>query len=267
MAKRAPAAKLVKKGARSRIQITDGTVLVGGDGHNWPGTKAPTGHRAFVKLARELRPAAIVYNGDALDGATISRHTRIGWENNPTVKQELDVVGERLGAYEDAAPSAVLSWNLGNHDMRFETFLASRIPEYEGVKGIHLKDHFPTWNPAWSTEIGGKGGAIAKHRWKGGRFGPIKNATESGRTILTGHDHKLFCIAVSDYDETRWGCHNGMLGAPYEPQFRAYTEDNPVDWQAGFIVLTFHKGKLLPPELVYVTNPNEVVFRGKVIKV
>jgi hypothetical protein len=260
-------AKLVKRGARSRIQITDGTVLVGGDSHNWPSRKAPVAHRGFVHLARELQPAAVVFNGDALDGAKISRHTRIGWENNPTVLEELEATTSRMSEVEDAAKADVLSWNLGNHDMRFETFLASRIPEYEGVKGIHLKDHFPQWNPAWSTEIGGKGGAIAKHRFKGGKFASIKNAQESGRTILTGHDHKLYCMALSDYDETRWGCHTGMLGQPYGPQFVNYTEDAPVDWQPGFLVLTFHRGKLLPPEPVYAVSSKEVAFRGQVMTV
>lgn len=266
MKKKKGGARLTCKGARARVQITDGIVLVGGDGHYWPG-KAPTAHRAFIALAKELVPASIIYNGDAFDGASISRHMPIGWENNPSVAEELKVVQHRLREIEDAAPLAVRVWPGGNHDFRFETFLATRIPEYRNVAGIHLKDHFPAWTPAWSVEIGGAGGAIAKHRWKGGQNAALNNAKESGRTILTGHDHRLFCAALSDYDETRWGCHTGMLGNPYGPQFSGYTEDNPVNWQAGFLVLTFHKGKLLPPEPVYVFGPNEVVFRGKVLKV
>lgn len=241
--------------------------MVGSDGHYWPAKKGPTAHRAFVQFARELQPDAIVYNGDALDGANISRHLPIGWEKNPDVAEELETVALRLGEIEGAAANAVLVWTLGNHDMRFETFLANKIPEYRGVKGIHLRDHFPNWSPAWSVEIGGSGGAIAKHRFKGGVHAARNNALLAGRTILTAHRHALQCTPVSDYDETRWGCDTGMLGEPYGPQFTGYTEDNPVDWRAGFIVLTFHKGKLLPPELVQVIGKNEVAFRGEVYKV
>jgi len=220
-----------------------------------------------VKLAKDFAPDAIIYNGDAFDGATISRHMPIGWEKNPSVQQELEVVEQRLGEIEDAAPKAVRVWTLGNHDMRFETFLATRIPEYKGVKGIHLRDHFPDWAPAWSVEIGGRGGALAKHRFKGGIHAARNNALLSGRTILTAHRHALQCTPVSDYDETRWGCDTGMLGQAYGPQFTGYTEDNPVDWREGFLVLTFHKGKLLPPEMVHVIGKNDVAFRGEVLRV
>ncbi len=259
-------AKLQGNGARKKLALKSGVVLVGSDGHYWKG-KAPAAHRAFVKLTKDLKPEAIVYNGDAFDGATVSRHLPIGWESNPTVAEELEVVARRLGEIEDAAHGVPLVWTLGNHDMRFETFLASKIPEYKGVKGIHLRDHFPTWAPAWSVEIGGAQGAIAKHRFRGGIHAARNNALQAGRTILTAHRHALQCTPVSDYDETRWGCDTGMLGEPYGPQFTGYTEDNPVDWRAGFLVLTFHKGKLLPPEQVQVLGKTEVAFRGQVIRV
>lgn len=264
---RGTTASIARKGARARVSIRDGTVIVGSDGHYWPQKKAPTGHRALVHFARELKPDAIVYNGDAFDGAKVSRHARIGWENNPEVAEELAVVAERLSEIEDAAPKAELVWTLGNHDMRYETFLANKVPEYRGVKGIHLKDHFPAWLPAWSVEVGGKGGAFIKHRFKGGANAAKANALASGRTTITAHRHALQCQPVSDMDETRWGCDSGMLGEPYGPMFTGYTEDNPVDWRAGFLVLTFHKGLLLPPELVHVLDKNRVAFRGEIIQV
>jgi hypothetical protein len=49
----------------------------------------------------------------------------------------------------------------------------------------------------------------------------------------------------------------------------SYTENNPVNWRAGFAVLTFINGKLMPPELAEVVNEDEglIYFRGKLIKV
>lgn len=41
----------------------------------------------------------------------------------------------------------------------------------------------------------------------------------------------------------------------------------PLDWRSGFGVLTFHRGRLLMPELVQVWDNDSVQFRGKIIKV
>ena len=92
---------------------------------------------------------AVVCNGDAFDGASISRWPRIGWDNKPTVKQELEAVDAAMTEIEIAAGKAQLVWPIGNHDSRFETFLAAHAPQYEGINGFHLKDHFPLWKPCY----------------------------------------------------------------------------------------------------------------------
>jgi hypothetical protein len=98
----------------------------------------------------------VIANGDVFDGASISRHGRIGFlEHRPTVIDELNACKEMLGRIEDACktvkPSPFLTWTLGNHDSRFETYLAAVAPEYEFVDGFHLKDHFPAWRPCWAV--------------------------------------------------------------------------------------------------------------------
>ena len=90
----------------------------------------------------------------------------------------------------------------------------------------------------------------------------------SGKTIVTGHLHSLKVTPFSDYaPRPRWGVDTGTLADPYGPQFRDYCEDNPVNWRSGFVVLTFHKGKLLWPELVHVFDDKHVEFRGELIRV
>src|SRR6185312_11948745 len=78
------------------LQIRDGVVLVGSDAHYWPGEPS-TAHRAFVKFCRDMKPAAVIKNGDALDGASISRHAPIGWETRPSLIQEVEACKDRLG--------------------------------------------------------------------------------------------------------------------------------------------------------------------------
>lgn len=248
------------------LKIQDGLVLVGSDAHYWPGPPT-TAHRAFVELAKQLKPTYIIMNGDVIDGSTISRHPPIGWEKFPTVQEEIEVAQERLSEIAHASPHSSLIWPLGNHDARYNTKLAQMVPEYKGVRGTYLRDHFPQWIPTWGVELGGKHGAIVKHRFTGGSGAAGNNALKSGRTIVTGHLHRLGLRAVTDYTGTRWGVEGGMLAEAHGPQFRGYTENNPVDWQSGFVVLEWRKGNLLTPDLVPVIDKNHVQYRGELIGV
>lgn len=251
--------------ARLHIDVPDGIVLVGGDGHYWPG-KASTAHRAFVKFAKEMKPKAIMYNGDAFDGAAISRHPSIGWENQPSVIEEIEVAQLRLGEIEQAAPrNCKLVWPAGNHDLRYETILATKVPEFRKVRGFHLKDSFPAWKTAWSCWINGK--VVVKHRINGGAHATYNNVRKAGMSVVTNHLHALKVTPVSDYrDRPLFGVDCGTLADPNGPQFVHYSEDNPKDHRSGFAVLTFRNGELLWPELVHVFDEKHVEFRGSLIR-
>lgn len=255
-----------RSSGRKHFNVENGVVLVGSDAHYWPGLVS-TAHRALLAFCRNLKPRAVVLNGDGFDGASISRYPRIGWDKRPTVAQELLAVEERMDELEDAAGTKVLYWLLGNHDARFETFLASRAPEFERVPGFQLKDRFPLWIPGWALWLNED--VVVKHRYKNGIHATHNNTLWSGKSMITGHLHSQRVTPLSDYNGTRWGVDCGCLAASYGPQFENYTEDNPVNWRSGFAVLTFWKGQLLQPELVRVLDEDQglVDFRGTVGKV
>lgn len=252
---------------RTKIDITNGIVLVGGDAHIWTG-KRTTGQRAFVGFCKLMKPKAVIINGDVIDAAAISRHPPMQWEDAPDVQDEIAAAQDFLHDVAMAARKATKVWNLGNHDARFETFLATHAPRFKGVKGIHLKDHFPLWEPAWSCEVGGVHGAIVKHRFKGGIHATHTNTLWGGRTIITGHLHSLKVTPFTDYNGTRYGVDSGTLAIPQGPQF-SYCEDNPLNWRSGFVVLTWREGVLMMPELVMVHDEEEgvVQFRGELLTV
>lgn len=256
----------MRSNGRRHLRIENGVVLVGSDAHYWPDLIS-TAHRAFVRFCKEMRPRAVVMNGDGFDGGSISRFPRIGWDSKPTVAQELQAVEERLTEIEEAARTKELYWPLGNHDSRFETHLAAHAPEYEGVQGFHLKDHFPLWRPCWSLWVNDD--VVIKHRNKNGIHAPHNNTLWAGKTMVTGHLHSMKVMPISDYNGTRYGVDCGTLAQPYGPQFVDYTEDNPVSWRSGFAVLTFWKRILLMPELVQVLDEDRglVQFRGQVLSV
>lgn len=248
-----------------RIETTlkNGVMLCGSDAHYWPGI-VTTAHKAFVKFCKDLKPQIVILNGDGLDGATISRFPRIGWDKRPSLIQELEAVQERLGELEQAAARAKRYWCLGNHDARFETRLANQAPEYAHINGMCLKDHFPAWEPCWSVWVNSD--VVVKHRWKGGIHATHNNTLNAGKTIITGHLHSAKVTPFTDYTGTRYGVDLGMLADPFGPQFE-YIEDNPRNWRGAFGVFTFENGFLHPPELCYVIGKGKVSFRGKTIHV
>jgi hypothetical protein len=248
---------------RLHHDIDDGIVVIGSDAHFWPGI-ITTAHRALVKFCKEYRPEVVVMNGDVLDGASISRHAPIGWEKRPSLIEEIEACKDRLGEITVAADKARRVWTLGNHDARFETRLATMAPEYARVYGLHLKDHFPDWEPTMSLWVNEQ--LVIKHRIKGGIHATHNNTVNAGKSTATGHLHSGKVTPFTDYNGTRWGIDTGTLAEPNGPQFE-YAEDNPMNHRSGFAVTTWRQGQLLPPEMVYVVGDGEVAFRGKVYPV
>jgi Calcineurin-like phosphoesterase len=254
--------------ARVNLGIENGTVIVFSDAHFWPGIHT-TAYRGLLWAISELAPKAVIANGDIFDGASISRFPRIGFDNTPSVIQELKACEIAMGEIEEAAKKAYsnvkLVWPMGNHDARYEVRLAANAPQYEQIKGFSLKDHFPAWTPCWAcwpTDT-----VVVKHRYKGGIHATHNNTVNSGVSMVTGHLHSLKVTPFSDYTGNRFGVDTGTLAEPNGPQFVNYLEDSPTNWRSGFAVLTFKDGQLLWPEIVHKFDENHVEFRGQVIAV
>lgn len=257
------------RGIRAEVTLQDGVIIVGSDAHYWP-ELVSTAHRAFVHFAKRLKPQLVILNGDLLDGARISRHGRIMWQQSPTAKQELEAVFERTEEIRKAAKGAQLWRTHGNHDMRFDTYLAANAAEYEGIMGFSLKDHLPHWTPMISLMVNGH--THIKHRNRSGVHATWNNVNDAFINVVTGHTHSLRVTPKTTLTPvnggTLYGVDCGTLASPFGPQFD-YAEDNPRNWRAGFAVLTFHEGMLMPPELVQVVDEERglVYFRGEVIEV
>lgn len=249
-----------KYGARIKLSIKDGMAVIFGDAHYWPGDRS-IAHEALIRFIKQHQPMTIICNGDIFDGARISRHPPTGWSHMPDVRDEIDYCKQMVGEIEEAAPEkAKLVWCMGNHDTRFSAKLATIAPEYVGVQGTDLPDHFPAWNFSWSAEINDS--VMVKHRYNNGIHATWNNTLRSGRSIFTNHLHRLAVTPITDYNGRRYGVDCGTLSnfGPAEQKF-IYGEDNPFNWGSGFAVATFARGKLLPPELVIVQD-GIAYFRG-----
>lgn len=260
----------IKHKARINLTIKDGVLPVAGDIHIWPGERT-TAQRAYIEMVKRIKPKYVILIGDVFDGSRISRHPRIGFlESRPMVKDELKAVGEYLDELQKAAPKgAMLIWCLGNHDARYESYIASMAPEMEGVEGMRLKDRFPAWHPCWSVHIneGMPSHTVIKHRWHNGIHATYNNTLKSGVSFVTGHLHKLDARKWVDFSGTRYGVDAGFMADIDDAQFVHYTEDSPKDWTSGFPVLTYRDHKLMRPEFVQKWKEGEVEYRGEVIRV
>jgi len=255
-----------------QVDIKDGVVLIGSDAHYWPDEMTTT-QRAFQYFVEnyEPRPRAVVMNGDVFDGSRISRHPKIGFlENAPSVKEELEVCERRLTEIEDAVPKGCkLVWPLGNHDLRYESYLAANAPEMRGVSGMHLKDRFPKWQPCWVFWINPETPEWIeiKHRFKGGIHAARNNTVNTATHTITGHLHNMQISRVRNRHGRRWGVDAGTMADIDGEQFIHYTEANNTGWESGFVVLTIKDGRLLKPELVIKWDETHVEFRGQLIEV
>lgn len=250
--------------------VSDGHVVIGSDAHIWPGPDT-TAMKALFEVTADLGKSVrmLIANGDWLDGASTNRHDPFGWQRRPTVKEELEGVGDALHRWRMAAKPARTGvqsiYTVGNHEMNFERRLASSVPMYEGLEGLRLADHFPQWDLTWSCWLNRDGPhpVMVKHRQAGGVHAAYNNTLKSGVTMVTGHTHILEVKSWGDYRGRRWGVQTGTLADPTGPQFE-YTENGYSPACSGFAVLTFKDGRLLPPEICEVIE-GRAMWRGQVV--
>lgn len=247
--------------AQVDLKIDTGVAIVFNDARWWPDQPKTVAHEALLLLTKELKPRAMLANGDLLDGARISRHAPHGWAELPTVKEELEVCQDYMYEIERLLPRGChKAWHMGNHCNRFDKALVAAAPEFGGVVE-RLEDHFSRWAFSWSSCINDD--VMVKHRHHNGVHAAYNNTLKGGRTIVTGHLHRLLVTPWSDYNRIRWGVDAGTLAEPDAPQFE-YAENNPSPHTSGFAVLTFKDGRLLPPELVSVVD-NKAWFRSQCV--
>jgi predicted phosphodiesterase len=262
--------QLIRPGLLHR-DIEDGTALVGSDMHYSPGEPASTAHRGFIWIASRLQPDLIIANGDIIDGGSISKHLRRGWQLRPTMREEIAEAQARLREIEKATYKSQLVWCEGNHDQRYNSWLSNRVPEMEGLLGTRLSDHFSErWQHCTTLEINED--CAVKHNWGASQHAAFNNVMKSGKSCITSHTHRLLVRPYSDWTGIRYGAETGTMANPASSLF-AYGDGNPQDWQSGFLLLSWAGGQLMMPEPIPVVYEDarpgfgQIWFRGQVVKV
>lgn len=245
--------------------IDTGSVVVFSDCHYWPGEPS-VAHRALIEVIKRVKPRIVIANGDVFDGGAIGRHDPFGVSKRPSVKEEIDACVERLAEVEQAAPKGCeLLWLVGNHDLRFERNIVTKIPDYATLIGMRLADHFPAWDFYFSCFLNRetRDPVMVLHNYANGIHAAYNNTMKGGVTMVTGHTHCLEVKPYVDYRGRRYGVQCGTLQDLSHPAFE-YQMNRPSLACSGFAVLTFENGELLYPELCQVVG-GQAWFRGEIV--
>lgn len=246
------------------------------DCHWWPNQKATDAHKILLKMIDDLKPQGVACRGDMMDGANLSRFPRRYGDTTPSTEDEVITCIEYMEEIADIATQARrkvdLDINVGNHE-RIEIVMANmREADGEVVSGLlagakssdktPMEIFFPAWNISTSTIINDT--FLWKHKpVKGGIHARRNSVLNAGINVGNGHTHRLGVTYVSDYQGTRHGVECGTLADPLADQF-FYVEDNPTDWQSGFVVQIF-KDKQVESYPIHVID-GKARFNGKVYK-
>jgi hypothetical protein len=199
--------------------------------------------------------------GDALDMGSTSRHLPLMWSDvsKPKVKDELAAGQTHLRDLREAAGDPECYWIRGNHDDRFDKYLAAHAAAFEGMGAFTLADWFQDWRMCWRLDVGDNVSFV--HRFHNGVHAGYNNAMKSARTVISGDTHALEVKPWNNWTRRLWGVQCGMIGDPAWPCFN-YRLAQPGQQQPGFIVLTWKDGELMTPEPCEVVN-GAAWFRGE----
>lgn len=262
---------------RADLQIYHGTAVVFGDMHSQVldrrnGRDTPA-MEALLNVLELLNTACVatINMGDTADFPSIGRHPPIGKEQRPKVADEIIAQRHDLNRIIERSVHANgrRHWIIGNHDQRLDRILGQRVPELEGVDGMSLAELHPAWRISSAVFVNAdmlRGRTKFVHRWHAGIHARSNNVMKGGGGHFVSADtHRLDDTTFrGQFGDWWYSVETGMIADLHGPQFQ-YTSGVDPNWRAGFYVLSWEDGVLLPPEKVPVEWDGTVRFRGHVV--
>lgn len=236
------------------------SVVFFADAHIWP--EFTPAFYVLCEFLEYVEPDVVVDLGDFFDGARVSRHPKAARQPTPTLREELDACIEASGLIVDASREAEHLRIPGNHGERMANYIAVNASEFDGLPGTAIEDYFSAWR--WAHSFLFNDTLFAIHTYKGGHHAGHNNALWTGRSTISGHDHRLACYNLDDLNGRRYGIHAGTLADIYGPQF-AYMGHRPRQWASGFVYMEI-VGSRIYPELIHVEEDGSARWRGKVLR-
>lgn len=205
----------------------------------------PDSHHPFVsksawacllRAARKFKPDITVILGDFADCYSVSSHSKDP-KRAGNFKSELDAVKKALRELRAAVGDGEIHYIFGNHEDRYDRFLAQKAPELSGVASLEellgldnlditttpYKQHFKLGRLYMTHEVG-----------KAGKYAHYDAQAAFEGNVVIGHTHRLgYAVVGSARGKPHLGAMFGWLGdiesVDYMHRIRALR-----DWSHGF---------------------------------
>ena len=180
--------------------------------------------RLVMEVIADFKPSILVSNGDFLDCAAISRHSKdprraLGF------KKELNAANEILDQLDSLCPDARKIFLEGNHEQRLIRYLEEKAPELAELDEVSIPSLLKLKQRGWkhvAYKDDVKVGKIYVTHDVGaaGRYNAFKCLDTYQASIVTGHTHRLSYVVEGD----------AAGGRKVSAQFGWLGDVNAIDW-------------------------------------
>jgi hypothetical protein len=192
----------------------------------------------FIKF---YQPDKIFINGDLIDCWAISKFAKSLNIDSP-LKTEFELGREFFKSLRTICPKAHIIYIYGNHEFRFERYLAERAEDFYDIRGMTLKEQLDC--DLYKIEVVNNHLKENFYRYGHiliGHFNKVQKHAgytaknlldEKGMSLIQAHTHRLAHIFKRDYENTKAGAESGCL-CDLNPPYISIP-----NWHLGFVTIT-----------------------------
>jgi predicted MPP superfamily phosphohydrolase len=201
----------------------------------------PKALNVVMEFIADQQPDRIVLNGDLADMESASLHE--GDPSDRKVREEIDEVNLFLDELQRIAPNATIHYNTGNHETRYERYVAARAPHLRGLTSLeeqlHLDERGITYLNYGDVYFVGKLGFT--HGVYHNDFFTKNHLVKYGTSLVLGHTHRaqLYTMGFVNHEGPQV---RGAFGLPcLSPVNDIPYIKGPTGWSQGFGVFMVEK--------------------------
>lgn len=222
--------------------------------------QVPYQDTAFLKkqlrVIRKWKPTSIIQIGDLLDTPECSQWTKSQHgEYQETLQDSLDLAHNLLSELRKAAPQAEIKIVKGNHDERFESYIARYAPALRSLRSSSLAYQLGLDRLGISLERGPivvAPGVLAVHGHErsyssvAGKY-EMDRIKQYGMSVVSGHTHTPVLVTTAQgfgLDQKHFFGMN--VGHSMDVKQVWYAKDGHLNWQQAFGMLEVHDDATYP---------------------
>jgi len=169
-----------------------------------------------LKVIKTTKPDYVISVGDLADLYSVTRHTKDPGRRELSLVTEAAKVNRELDKLQTAAGKAKVHWVLGNHENRFDRYIAEKAPELFGVTDI--QSLFETKARKWSVTAYGDylqlGKVFFTHDVGTAGANAHRDAEKDFcHSVVIGHTHRMsYDVVGNASDQAHVAAMFGWLG-------------------------------------------------------